>query len=263
MRDTAIPVSALSSATRGYKEELLRQLRARGFGLLELDIEERAEAIEQGLAEASQLGGFRFPPINVDEVHYQPVHRAVFSSLYKTAIDCLSPFAGDELERVAGVGELFSQSPHEPFPAEHPFHPTFFNLFNYDHGSLNSHQDRGIVTIIHVDPPHTQSQALSALWVEGPRGRWRNADQVIREHQASAPESSFALLLLGEEGEALLAPQFDGLYAAEHAVRVDPEGEFLERSHHQRDPSASERGNRLSAALILRSSSPERCLQRV
>ena len=261
MRDTAIPVSALSNPTRGHKEELINQLKTRGFGLLKLDIDERAEAIEEGLAEAAQLDGFRFPPINVDEVHYHPVHRAVFSSLYETAIDCLAPFASDELERLAGVEELFSRSPHEPFPAEHPFHPTFFNLFNYDHGSLNSHQDRGLVTIIHVDPPSAQGQALSALWVEGPQGRWRNADQVVREQQTRAPESTFALLLLGEEGEALLAPRFEGLYAAEHAVRVDPEGGFLERSHHQRDPSASERGNRLSAALILRASSPERCLQ--
>ena len=55
MRDTAIPVSALSNPTRGHKEELISQLKTRGFGLLKLDIDERAEAIEEGLAEAAQL----------------------------------------------------------------------------------------------------------------------------------------------------------------------------------------------------------------
>lgn len=256
-----IPVSAISQPESRSKNELITQLRQRGFGLLELDIEERVAAVERGLNEAAQLEGFRFPPINVEEVSYQPVHREVFTSLYQTAIDCLSMFARDELKESAGVEALFSQSPHEPFPRDHPFQPTFFNLFNYDHGSLNRHQDRGLMTVIHVEPPSAQNQPRSALWVEGPHGTWRNADRVIHNQQARSPDSSFALLLLGEEGEALLSTKHEGLYAAEHAVRVDPEGSFLARSHHQRDPAAGASGNRRSAALILRSSSPERHLE--
>ena len=250
-----IPVSALGSSEGQIRAELrgelISQLTQRGFGVLELDIDERAEALARGLSEAAQLEGFRFPPINVDEVRYEPVHREVFSSLYQTAIDCLSVFAPDELDELAGIDQLFSRSPHEPFPSDHPFHPTFFNLFNYDHGSLNSHQDRGLVTVIHVEPPTAHNEPRSALWVEGPQGRWRNADRVVRAQQAEEPNSTFALLLLGEEGEALLSSHHEGLYAAEHAVRVNPEGEYLAHSHHRRDPAACVSGNRRSAALIL------------
>ena len=176
---------------------LITQLKGRGFALLELDISARAEAIQRGLSEASALGGFRFPPINVDEVRYQDVHRAVFSSLYETAIDSLSPFASEALDELAELDRLFSASPHEPFPREHLFHPTFFNLFNYDHGSLNSHQDRGLLTVIHVEPPQLSARPHSALWVEGPDQRWRDADRALLDAAAQSPESTFTVLLLG------------------------------------------------------------------
>lgn len=256
-----IPISALKRGDESYQTQLITQLKQRGFALLQIDLKDRADAIKQGLLEAAQLKGFRFPPINVDEVHYQPIHRMVFSALYQTAIDCLSLFAHKHIQALAQVDALFSHSLHDPFPKEHLFHPTFFNLFNYDHGSLNAHQDRGLLTIIHVEPPTAQNQPCSALWVEDPQGTWHNADFAVYQQVEQAPQSCFALLLLGEEGELHLSSQHRGLYAAEHAVRVDPSGDYLEHSHHQRDPAAFISGNRRSAALILRASQPELCFE--
>ena len=58
--------------------------------------------------------------------------------------------------------------------------------------------------------------------------------------------------MVGEDFEALPFSKKLGLYGAQHAVRVDPQGEFIEHSHFRRDPASAEVQNRKSAAFILR-----------
>ena len=85
----------------------------------------------------------------------------------------------------------------------------------------------------------------SALWVKDREGNWHNADQ-----SAGADE---AIILAGEDLDVSGLAAAWGAFAAEHAVRVDPTGGRIERSHFRRDPGCSDGvGNRWSAAMILR-----------
>lgn len=256
---------------------LHHQLTTRGFALINVRDRARTRALNQGLETAAELSGFRFPPINVDEVRYAEPHREAFRALYATALECLMQLDPDMCRDVEGTQrltqealrqpsstltslshlhpELFSASPHEPFPADHPFHPTFFNLFNYDHGALNGHKDRGLLTIIYIKPAaHNERQEASALWVANAEGSWMSADHElsrVREEQAPITSDHQVILLIGEEGEEAFRSTHPHLFAAEHSVRVSPIGDYIERSHYLRDPTSREDANRLSAALIL------------
>ena len=258
------------------QDQLLRlhhQLSTRGFALINVRDSERTRALDHGLLTAAQLSGFRFPPINVDEVRYEETHREAFRALYATALECLSRLSTDDVVMDIDGGrslplarlhpELFSVSPHEPFPEGHPFHPTFFNLFNYDHGALNGHKDRGLLTIIYIKPAHlSQRDEASALWVSNAEGIWTSADQAIisaRNDQSDMGQDDphlnhLVVLLIGEEGEEVFKHHHPHLFAAEHSVRVHPEGAYIERSHYLRDPTSRESENRLSAAMILKRS---------
>ena len=249
----AILLSEIKALQSRSKELLLKQLSSRGVALLEIDEAKEAEALHQGLLEAKNLSSFRFPPINVDVIKYEDIHRNAFRALYETAISCLSLLMGSDQSHEANCKSLFSESLDEPFPLDHAYHPTFFNLFNYDHGALNTHKDRGLLTIIHVDPPQEAPHEASALWIEGPQQTWSSGDELIRKAKVKKQNNLYALLLVGEEGETLFHErgQLD-LYAADHSVRVEPTGEYISHSHHQRDPQTRPHNNRLSAALILR-----------
>lgn len=237
------------------RADLINQVQNLGFALIELDQPTRAQELNWGIQEAKRLDGFRFPPINVEEIHYNEVHRVVFKALFFTGLECLSLITEqDELEK-AQVDHLFSESEHEPFPLNHDYHPTFFNLFNYNHGALNTHKDRGLITIIHIDPPRSEIELKSTLWIAGSDLKWRSGDAVILEKMVQKPDSRYVLLLIGEEGEkAFKKHGLDHLYAADHSVRVKPDGEYIEYSHYQRDPASQSSSNRLSAALILQKS---------
>ena len=232
---------------------IIQQLVQRGFAIIEVDDQKRAAALKAGIDEAGTLSGFRFPPINVENITYEEVHRKAFEALFFTAISCLSILTQKDEGNLAQIEKLFSQSDHEPFPFDHNYHPTFFNLFNYNHGALNNHKDRGLVTVIHIDPPERAPEQASSIWIKGLDNQWRSGDRVISEAKGLSGDKSYILMLVGEEGETLFAEQKVGkLYAAEHSVHVHPEGEYIEYSHHQRDPQSRATQNRLSAALILR-----------
>eukprot|EP00578_Thalassiosira_sp_NH16_P019216 CAMPEP_0181098032 /NCGR_PEP_ID=MMETSP1071-20121207/11897_1 /TAXON_ID=35127 /ORGANISM="Thalassiosira sp., Strain NH16" /LENGTH=306 /DNA_ID=CAMNT_0023180575 /DNA_START=763 /DNA_END=1686 /DNA_ORIENTATION=- len=165
---------------------------------------------------------------------------------------------------------LFRQE-NEPFRAGQPFSQSFFNLFNYDHGSLNSHVDRSLLTVIYSatdaqkgiassspsspDDPPTPSEGnplRSALWVKDRRGTWRDADRAVRPDQAIVMVGE-DLERAGHDGTGCGIASALGLFAAEHAVRVDPTGARIERSHFRRDPGCDDGVvNRTSAAIILR-----------
>ena len=247
---------------------LIEQLSGRGFALVTVRDRERAQALREALAASAMLEGFRFPPINTDEVHYREVHRGAFRALFATAIDCLRALApqlaSDAPTSSSALAtrhpELFKRSPHEPFTLDHAFHPTFFNLFNYDHGALNEHRDRGLITLIHLIPAAVSSAAASdageasALWVEDRAHMWSSADEAVRVADGALcdPTEHIMVLLLGEDGEEVLSADHPELFAAEHSVRVAPVGDYIERSHHQRDPTSRTHNNRLSAAMILK-----------
>lgn len=143
---------------------------------------------------------------------------------------------------------LFHPDENEPFEPGQAFSHSFFNQFNYNHGSLNAHVDRSLLTVIYTtaaqDNNNLQSGS-SALWVKDTEGTWHNADRAVQRDQV--------IVMVGEDLEKAGIASRLGLFAAEHAVRVDPSGLHIERSHFRRDPSCADGvRNRLSVAMNLR-----------
>ena len=205
------------------------------------------------------MGTFRFPPVG-DTVTYTPAHRACFRSLYSLGRACL----GWMLDTVEGESrastvirealvaavqpaeQLFAPAGdgHEPFAsADEPFASSFFNIFDYDHGLLNAHKDRYLVTTIFADSNPETAHQRSVLWVKDRSQTWRNVDAGLQPNEV--------VFMIGEELEAILHEVGGDYYAADHCIRVDPDGEYLERAHFRRDPASLVTGNRLSTAFIL------------
>jgi len=132
-----------------------------------------------------------------------------------------------------------------------PFSASFFNIFNYDHGCLNTHRDVGIITVVYgLDGDDSSEGAARAeerrlaketaqLWLEVP------SEEKDGSMQWVAPAPGELLLWTGA------ALEVDGLVPIDHCVRVDPYGEYVAYSHSTRDPDASPNGNRCSIALVL------------
>lgn len=224
--------------------------------------------------DAAAMDGFRFPPIE-GPIAYSDARRLAFYALFDVDTSCFSDLLqSDSIDKnnasynaymealqkvrdcngLKGSFKLFSNA-HEPFEHGQPFSQTFFNLFNYDHGSLNSHVDRSLLTVIYSTTMPSQdankhtidNTNQSTLWIKDSKEVWRNADELVKPSET--------IIMVGEdlvEAENGIIASSLGVFAAEHAVRADPLGERIERSHFRRDPSCSVGVKRLSAAMILR-----------
>ena len=249
---SSVSLSSLLEEVTESRTELVRQLSQRGFALLSIQRLTHIQALDRSLEVASELAGFRFPPINVDTVTYDDAHRDAFRALYAIATGCLGALAQSDDLPAPLIDQLFCTSPHEPLASDHPYAGTFFNLFNYDHGALNPHLDRGLVTIIHLRPAKNR-EGSSVLWVRGSDNTWCNADDCIRQCMMNGEaDVRYALILIGEDGAAFLKENLPSLYPAEHSVRVQPSGPWIDHSHHRPDPETLPKDNRLSAAMILK-----------
>jgi hypothetical protein len=253
-------ISGLKARHGGCVQQLISQLHSKGFGIVTVDDESKLSGLRIALQQAEQLPGFRFPPIEGDIV-YDAQKREAFQALFSVAKTCLgallsakkpatssSPDAANNLQVALEQGkdlELFASNPHEPFQQGQPFSQSFFNLFNYNHGLLNPHVDRSLMTIIYSSQRRRIGDSRhSTLWIQDRYGHWRDGDE------AAAKEDQ-VIVMTGEElsleGAAV---DLDFLVPALHAVKVDPTGPNLSRPHFRPDPDNA--GSRLSAALILR-----------
>lgn len=242
-------------------------LARNGYAKVLVDEDEHVQTLNRSLIAARSLVGFRFPPINSTQpVQYDDVKRDCFRSLYSLTRAALAAI----LETALGGGKASSRAEtlrhclkdashprevlfgkngdgHVPFAnASDAFSTSFFNLFHYNHGLLNVHKDRCLVTAIFADVPQPASDGgkpKSALWVRGATGSWQNVDAQI--------EANEVVFLVGQDMEAIAAEMGIPLYAAEHCIRVDPDGEPISRSHFRPDPDTSTTHNRASAAFIL------------
>mmetsp|Transcript_72045 Transcript_72045/g.211068 ORF Transcript_72045/g.211068 Transcript_72045/m.211068 type:complete len:192 (-) Transcript_72045:35-610(-) len=141
-----------------------------------------------------------------------------------------------------------------------PYDASFFNVFNYDHGCLNTHRDRGVLTAVYgaglplrptpvrpqEEQPHSATSGSSgeASDEAAPSRLWLRRPDADGPHWL-APAPGQLLLWAGECAEL---PEVE---AIEHCVRVDPSGPYIEHSHSTRDPMAPPTGNRRSVALVL------------
>ena len=137
--------------------------------------------------------------------------------------------------------ELFI-NPNEPFSDGQVFSGSFFNLFHYNHGCLNAHRDRYLITVIAMQPPF-DTKGHSCLWIKSPKGKWINIDAEIQRDEV--------VIIAGEELSQLGKSIGRFIPASEHCIRVNPEGRRIPNAHFQRDPETPPVGNRCSMALIL------------
>ena len=257
-------------------DQFQRPLRQQGFVTVEIDEPAVLQGLQGAIHEARGLDSFRFPPIkhppdDGDEfMAYNVRRQEAFTSLFDIAIVCLKAvllsnpeteeassdlhYRMEDLQRALQDLQralqdlpqhyLFENDPNEPFANDsQPFAQSFFNLFNYNYGLLNPHVDRSLVTVIYSWSQTMSSENKTALWIQDPNGTWHNADDMTTPSQV--------VIMTGEQLLEVRkrSPQY---YAAPHAVKVNPEGEFLAQAHHRRDPATTPTDNRLSAALILR-----------
>ena len=254
---------------------LLAPLARRGYAVVHLR-SGTSEALRGALQAWSLRGRFRHPPVpemdddgngnfNEEDDACFPEERACFNVLFSECREGIRLLDREwrELEGVSlGApveslpdGDVFL--PNEPLPfqglssrdtsRDMPFDQSFFNVFNYDHGTLNPHVDRGLITMVYGYNTNKSSSA-SQLWLRDlETKKWIEAEAACEADDADGHGSDCALLFAGEQLERLTGGR---VRAVEHCVRVDPEGEFLNRSHFTRDPAADSIGNRLSAAMI-------------
>ncbi|KAJ1459964.1 hypothetical protein M885DRAFT_585552 [Pelagophyceae sp. CCMP2097] len=125
-----------------------------------------------------------------------------------------------------------------PLTLEKTFADSFFNAFNFDHGFLNAHVDRGLLTAIYGRSDAGDESPRVRLWLR-PAGQDWNA--------VNHRDDDFITLLVGAQLEALSQGHFK---AVDHAVTVDPFAPRLD-STLPRHPDALPYGNRKSMALVL------------
>lgn len=253
------PLSELRALNKEYTEKFQRQLDNASFALVEIDDPKLLKSLRGGIKEASKLTSFRFPPTD-EPIVYNDRQKAAFRSLFDIGIVCLKAVLHDKpshprppvqekletfkkaLEEVENVS-LFESDPNEPFQNENqPFAQSFFNLFNYNHGALNAHVDRSLLTVVFIKEAEYQMKPPTVLWIEDKDGSWHSADDVAANYDAPPTR---VVVMAGEQ----LA---DWYRAAKHSARVRPYEKDLDNAHLRRDPKTPASGNRLSAALILR-----------
>ena len=228
-----------------------------GFAVLPIRNEDDQKVIESVFAHIGEFTSFRFPPIE-EQVVYTDEIRSVFRLFFRVAVDILDQLL-QGLELTADVDRirlqcvqakrlpLFSE-PNEPLSSQDPLAGTFFNLFHYDHGCLNTHRDRYLVTVICAQPAQTAVEgkdlAHSALWVRSPSsGTWQNVDLLLTQPTW--------VIFVGEEYTRICGEAGREIHASEHCIRLDPEGDYISHSHHQPDPASKSEGNRRSIAMVL------------
>jgi hypothetical protein len=258
---------------------MLSQLQSRGFATVSLKPWIKDALRATTMNDAASMTGFRFPPIE-GLIVYTETRRLAFRALFHVATESFSELlhsnvidcndnkelnAYTEVLKQVRDGDnikdsfILFRTDNEPFESGQPFSQTFFNLFNYNHDSLNKHVDRSLITVIYSTTPEPDAtstslnndnsiQRTSSLWVKDNKGTWHNADRAVTSDEAIIMVGQdFSEMENGKVASSL------GVFAAEHAVRVDPMGDRIERSHYRKDPSCTaDVGDRLSAAMILR-----------
>lgn len=235
----------------------LQSLVENGFATLPIHSEDDQKVIESVFAHIGTFTSFRFPPIEEQAIYTDEI-RAVFRLFFRVAVHVLEQLlqdlkATEDVERIrlqceqAKEFPLF-EKPNEPLSSHDPLAGTFFNLFHYDHGCLNTHRDRYLVTVICAKPAQSATKgtelAHSALWVRSPAsGTWQNVDLLVTKPTW--------IIFVGEEYTRICGAAGRELQASEHCIRLDPEGEYISHSHHQPDPAAMPSGNRRSIAMVL------------
>ena len=171
---------------------------------------------------------FRHPPVPPSKDDGTTFPRA-FNVLFDLSRESLrqldlewQAFEGQSLCAVVAelpVGNVFLENQSKPFvggvPAS-PFDASFFNLFNYDYGSLNAHVDRGLLTVVYgFSGTNVEETLRSKLWLREKSAQDSTENMWVDAEVECGPDE--VLLFAGEQLEKLTKGR---IQAIEHCVRV-------------------------------------------
>ncbi|CAE7297616.1 unnamed protein product, partial [Symbiodinium pilosum] len=181
--------------TQSGGKELLSALQTDGYIRVDIDAAEEAVLVK-ALEEFAERRSFRYPPIPgaatasaAPPTMPRPFARC-FDLLYSVA--CTAALVmegrGRRVPKAPPCGDE-GRGPFERKGGPWPFSSSFFNIFNYDHGCLNSHIDRGVLTVVYGKRTESESDETTRLWIRKP-----GSD----EPGWVAPKSGHLLLWAGE-----------------------------------------------------------------
>jgi hypothetical protein len=211
-----------------------QQVRTRGFGILDLSLTQR-DILDKAVAEFTLKQQFRFPWGNQPE--FTLSYKVCFNFLCSLGVDLLREFIPDA-PRIDQL-PFPSLSEQIPFNCENSvlsYSSSFFNIFNYDYGSLNTHRDRCLLTLV-WGFSDVAAKNRTRLWCLS-NGDWVDLEEFVSRGSLA--------VFVGEELELQSHGEFR---AAPHCVRVDPRGTCIPLGC--RDPTSAPTGNRRSVAFVL------------
>jgi len=211
---TPLQCRVITEGSIVLKVEMVRSMiagsvRRRGFAVIPIAEESRSilRAAVNTFAEDSM---FRFPPILEHTIRptFTDEYKCAFNLLYSVGLRTLADLVVEHdvhsnsraralpcpretvLEAALNPFQPSSLAPFEDHPSGNltPFRATFFNIFNFNFGSLNTHRDRCLLTVVwghHNQDPRlhdmpNQPIDHSRLWA-------LPADHASEPHDASEP----------------------------------------------------------------------------
>jgi len=221
---------------------LLPPLLHHGFTKVKLSPEARS-TLRNAVVSWSESKSFRHPPVPPDVGN-----GAIFPSAFNALFDvCRTSFQqlDVEWEELHGqpigapvnelpMGDVHLRGQSKPFTGgfvNSPFDASFFNLFNYDYGSLNAHKDRGLITVVYgfsgtqlnrhdltntVEAVSMDTKPRSRLWLRDAAVNDKVASEAWIDAEAECG-TDHLILFAGEQLELLTDKCVP---AIEHCVRV-------------------------------------------
>ena len=221
---------------------LLPPLLHHGFTKVKLSPEARS-TLRNAVVSWNESESFRHPPVPPD-VGKGAIFPSAFNVLFDVCRISLQQL-NVEWQELYGqpigapvnelpMGDVHLRGQPKPFTGgvvNSPFDASFFNLFNYDYGSLNTHKDRGLITVVYgFSGTRINRQALtdteevvsmdtklrSRLWLRDASVNDNSASDAWIDAEAECG-TDHLMLFAGEQLELLTDKCVP---AIEHCVRV-------------------------------------------
>eukprot|EP00929_Paragymnodinium_shiwhaense_P080091 TRINITY_DN41750_c0_g1_i1.p1 TRINITY_DN41750_c0_g1~~TRINITY_DN41750_c0_g1_i1.p1 ORF type:complete len:339 (+),score=33.50 TRINITY_DN41750_c0_g1_i1:344-1360(+) len=253
-------------------EELIEALRREGAVAVELSDEERA-SLDAALQGFGAVGRFRYPPQGLpgeDPVPLDKDGHPIMPDSYRQSFNVLYAVAASAAFAMLGRrgGSRFppplacvdGKAPFQGDAGPWPYSSSFFNIFNYNHGMLNSHRDRGVLTAVYGTGGRAENMPAFETGTSQPSSLWLKLPAHTGGHRWSNAVPGQLLLWAGSGLNDLVAQseheakeRIMSIEDIMHCVRADPEGAPIpmDCSICERDPESPEGGNRQSIALVL------------
>ena len=216
-REVSCSVSKWQASNAKHMTEIaISDLKTNGFAVINMP--SIAPTLASATSSFAKLNQFRYPRDNYNE-HVNANYQDAFNAMYFFAASCLHQLC-PEFPLPPLTTAPFDMGNESPFGGSKasrdlPYADSFANIFNYNHGFLNAHLDRGLLTAVFGQTEHTtkrQREPTVGLWCQRlSTGEWVNLSERTGEHDI--------VIFVGEQLEHATKGAFK---AVKHASVVDP-----------------------------------------